>query len=266
MRSSSQKAARPLEFHLQKVAVRYGPVEALRDVTLRLGAGERLALVGPSGGGKSTLLRLLVGGVRAAAGSVSAGGVDLGTLEGSGLRELRSRVGFIHQTLGLVPNLRVVQNVAAGRLGRLGFWAAARHVLLPPRAVQRDIQSLLERVGIGGMIHQRTDRLSGGQQQRVALARALWQQPEVLLADEPVSSLDPARARAVLSLLARMSEEEGLTLCVSLHQFDLAREFFPRLVGLRDGAVLFDKGAAEVGEEEFARLYDLSGLELAGGG
>jgi phosphonate transport system ATP-binding protein len=242
--------------------VAFDTIEALDGISFDIGAGERLAIIGPSGGGKSTLLRLLIGAVRPSEGIILEGGRDLAALSAEELRELRTRIGFMHQHLGLVPNLRVLQNVASGRLGRAGFWKSVRHVLFPPRQTVRDIHALLDRVGIGQNLFQRVDRLSGGQQQRVALARALWQQPDALLADEPVSSLDPSRARDILALLARMSVEDGLTLCVSLHQFDLAREFFPRLVGLRAGRIVFDKPSPAVGESEFHALYDLTGSEL----
>ncbi|MGI8601642.1 MAG: phosphonate ABC transporter ATP-binding protein [Verrucomicrobiales bacterium] len=249
-------------FSIRDVSVAFGAVQALRGINLEIGSGERVAIVGPSGGGKSTLLRLLIGAVWPTDGCVSTLGQDLAHLSSKELRSLRSRVGFIHQNPGLVPSLRVVQNVACGRLGRTGFWSSVRQILFPSRRMVRDIHSLLERVGIAEKIHHRVDAISGGQQQRVGLARALWQQPEALLADEPVASLDPARARDILGLLARMSSEDGLTLCVSLHQFDLARDFFPRLVGLRSGRVVFDKASAEIGAEEFHALYDLTVDEL----
>jgi phosphonate transport system ATP-binding protein len=130
----------------------------------------------------------------------------------------------------------VLQNVIAGRLGRRGSLGALRDLLRPSRSDTREIHRILERVGIGERLYERTDRLSGGEQQRVAIARALFQQPAALLADEPVSSVDPARARDTVSLLAELSAERDLTLCMSLHNLDLAREFFPRLVGLRRGS------------------------------
>jgi len=250
------------DFEIQRTTIRFGPIEALREVTLRIERGQRVALVGPSGSGKSTLLRALIAAVRPAEGSVWVDDRDLATLTTADVRALRTRIGFIHQHLGLVPSLRAWQNVACGRIGRLGLWASVRHVFLPGADVRAQLSRLLGRVGLAERAQTRTDRLSGGQQQRVAIARALWQRPEALLADEPVSSLDPARARAVLSLLTRLSVEDGLTLVVSLHQLELAREFFPRLIGLRGGRIVFDRPAAEVGAAEFQALYELSDGEM----
>lgn len=250
------------DFAIHQATVRFGTIDALRAVTLRVARGERLALVGPSGSGKSTLLRTLIAAAVPVAGRVTVDDRDLATLKTEEVRALRTRIGFIHQHLGLVPNLRARQNVACGRIGRLGLAAAVRHIFFPGATVRAEVAHLLGRVGLGDRPETRTDRLSGGQQQRVAIARALWQQPEALLADEPVSSLDPARGRAMLALLRRLSIEDGLTLVVSLHQLELAREFFPRLVGLRGGRVVFDRPAAEVGESEFRALYELSEGEM----
>jgi len=250
------------DFALHQATVRFGSIDALRKVTLRVRRGERLALVGPSGSGKSTLLRTLIAAASPAEGAVMVDGCDLSTMKAAEVRAVRTRIGFIHQHLGLVPNLRTAQNVATGRIGRLGLVAAIRHVFWPATAVRAELGRALGRVGLADRARTRTDRLSGGQQQRVAIARALWQNPDALLADEPVSSLDPARARAMLALLTRLSAEDGLTLIVSLHQLELAREFFPRLIGLRGGRVVFDRPAEEVGEEAFRALYELSDGEL----
>ncbi len=249
-------------FALERVTVRFGPVTALSGVTLDIAQGAQAAVIGPSGSGKSTLLRLLNGAVLPASGSVRIAGDDLAGLSPGALRELRARTGFIHQQGALVPNMRVASNLACGRLGHCGFFAGLRRVVLPSRREKEEMQRLLGRVGMAERLHSRVDQLSGGQQQRVAIARALWQQPRALLADEPVSSLDPARARAVLALLTALCREDGLTLLASLHQFDLAREFFPRLIGLRGGRIVFDKPSPGVGEAEYQALYDLSGAEL----
>jgi phosphonate transport system ATP-binding protein len=249
-------------FVLDKATVTFGPVTAVSGISLTAARGEQAAVIGPSGGGKSTLLRLLTGAVLPSQGTVRAGGADLAAMSEAALRKLRAATGFIHQQGGLVPNMRVAANLACGRLGRGGLFSGLRQVIMPSRAEKAEMLQLLGRVGLGDRLYSRVDHLSGGQQQRVAIARALWQQPQSLLADEPVSSLDPARARDVLALLTGICREDGLTLMVSLHQFDLAREFFPRLIGLRAGRIIFDKPSAEVGAAEYHALYDL-GADLA---
>lgn len=254
------------EFQLSSVSVRFGTSAALDDVSLSIGGGEAVGLVGPSGSGKSTLLRLLVGALRPTEGAVHVEGQDLVELSRGAMKRVRASIGFVHQDLSLIANLRVAQNVLAGGLGRQSFLGSLRSMLRPARASLERAYAILERVGIPEKLFERTDTLSGGQQQRVAIARALYQQPRALLADEPVSSVDPARARDTVSLLTRISREEHLTLVMSLHNLDLAREFFPRLVGLRAGRVVFDKPSAEIGEAEFHALYDLSETEMLADG
>jgi phosphonate transport system ATP-binding protein len=255
-------------FDLRGVSVVYGNARpALASVDLEIAPGERVGVVGPSGAGKTTLLRLLNGTLRPATGSVSVGGEDLRDRSLQELRAVRSRIGTVHQDLSLVPNLRVVQNVLAGRIGRLSLLATVRLLFLPPKAEVRRVYEILERVGIAEKLYERTDRLSGGQKQRVAIARALFQEPAALLADEPVSSVDPARARDTVALLTELCRERELTLCMSLHNLELAREFLPRLVGLRHGEVVFDRRTSELDDGDFHALYDLAPEEmLADGG
>lgn len=247
---------------LENVTVRYGAAAALDGVSLSIAAGERVGLVGPSGAGKTTLLRLFNGSVRPTSGKSLVLGSDVSALSAGDLRGLRSRVGFVHQDHSLVPNQRVIRNVLAGRLGRRSFAGAVRTMLFPTRAEAADVHRILERVGIQEKLYERTDRLSGGQRQRVAVARALYQEPAALLADEPVASVDPARARDTVSLLASISRESSLTLCMSLHNLDLAREFFPRLVGMRRGRIVFDRPTNQLSDGEFADLYRLSDGEM----
>jgi len=253
-------------FVLNGASVRYGEHLALDTLNLRITEGERVALVGPSGSGKTTLLRLLNASVIPQSGTVNSLGVALSADAGSTAagRRHQSRIGLIPQDLGLVPNLRVIQNVVAGKFGTQGLLAAIRSVISPNQREREKAYTLLARVGIPEKLFERTDTLSGGQQQRVAVARALYQQPEALLADEPVSSVDPARALDTVSLLTSLAEEEGVTLVMSLHNLDLAREYFPRLIGLRSGQVAFDSPAAEVPEGAFEKLYELSEEELLG--
>ena len=242
---------------LERVSVEFGSVTALRDIHLEVGKAERLGLVGLSGAGKTTLLRLFNGMVRPTRGHVHTLGQRLDALSLSNLRSVRARVGFVHQELNLIPNLNVLQNVVLGRLGEISAARALVRLTFPSRQILTEVHELLERVGIGEKLYERVDRLSGGERQRVAIARALFQRPEILLADEPVSSVDPARARSVLELLTDLAREDRLTLCVSLHNLGLAREFFPRLVGMRAGEIAFDRPAETIPEKEFQTLFEL---------
>jgi phosphonate transport system ATP-binding protein len=224
---------------------------ALREVSLTVQGGERVAVLGPSGAGKSTLIGLLNGLVEPTSGDVLVLGARSSALSAKERRRHRSRVGTVHQRLDLVGPLRVVHNVNAGRLGE---WSLARAAwsLVRPQGVAAAV-SALERVGLGDRVFDRTDELSGGQQQRVALARVVLQDPELLLADEPVSSLDPTLAVRVLELLTDIADRR--TLLASLHNPTLAVRFFDRLIGLRDGRVVFDLSSAELAEDALEALY-----------
>jgi phosphonate transport system ATP-binding protein len=240
-------------FRADGLARRYGDRVALAPLSLTIERGETVALVGPSGAGKTTLLHLLAGITEPTSGSVQVLGTPLAQL-GAG-RARAERIGVMHQRLDLVPNLAVVHNVLAGNLGR---WGLARSLasLISPRETGA-ARDALRRVGLEGRLRERTSRLSGGEQQRVALARLLVQNPHALLADEPVSSLDPARAEALVQVLVRMAVEGGHTLVSSLHAVELATAYFGRVIGLRHGAVVFDRAAAAVTRADLARLYAL---------
>ena len=222
-------------FHLQDVGVDYGKTRALEGVSLGIGKGERVCLIGPSGGGKTTLLSLLNARVRATSGVVSVMDEDLAKLGVKDLRKLRSALSWVPQDLGLVGNLRVIQNVISGSGGQGNSLGYLRRVYFPKMKEAEEVHALLQRVGIGEKLYERAARLSGGQKQRVAIARALFQKPEAILADEPVSAVDPERARRLVDLLVRVSSEDERTLVMSLHDVGLAKEFFPRLIGLREG-------------------------------
>lgn len=212
----------------------------LQTTNLLVAEGEPVALVGPSGAGKTTLLRLLAGLQPADHGSVHVHGTELTGLRGADLRQARSRIGFVHQDYALVPNLRASQNIVSGALGRRGLLGGIRDLIWPRRSDLERAHGLLDRMGIGDRLFQRADSLSGGEKQRVAIARALFQDPVALLADEPVASVDPVRARDVIDLLTGLASERGLALVASLHDLELARACFPRIVALRAGEVLFD--------------------------
>jgi phosphonate transport system ATP-binding protein len=242
-------------FSVRQATVRFAGTTALDAVSLEVEAGEVVGLIGPSGAGKTTLLRLLNGTQRPDEGEVVVEGRALTERGESDLRALRARIGFIPQSFDLVPNLRVSQNVLLARLGRGGWLTGMRALLWPAQDDLEQVHQTLQRVGIGDRIFQRTDTLSGGEQQRVAIARALHQQPVALLADEPVASVDPARAREVVGLLVDLARERGVALVVSLHDLPLARTL-PRLVGLRDGSVVFDAPSTQLEDAAFAELYE----------
>ncbi len=255
MTERAAPAAGEAAFELRGVTVRFPGVTALDDVSLTIARGELVGLVGPSGAGKTTLLQLLNAGQALDGGTVIALGRRLDHLNAASLKRLRGRIGFIPQRFHLVPSLRVLQNVMLGRLGQQGFWASLRSFLTPGSAEQEAVYQILQRVGVEEKLFVRTDHLSGGQQQRVAIARALYQKPEAILADEPVASVDPARAVATMKLLTRLAGEEGLTLGVSLHDRDLARAFLPRLIGIRGGRVFKDASSDDWSASDFAALY-----------
>jgi len=240
-----------VRFVLDEVGVTLGTHAALAGVSLRIEPGEVVGLVGPSGAGKTTLLRVLDGSRTPTSGAAQ-------------IAARRHEVGFVHQDLALVPNLRVLQNVLAGAAGRQGLLASLKSAVLPSRAEAAAAHALLTRVGIGDKLYQRTDQLSGGEQQRVAVARALYQRPRALLADEPVSSVDPRRGEATLRWLLELCREDGLTAVISLHDTRLARLLLPRLVGLRAGRVVYDGPAAGLDEAAEERLYALEPDALEG--
>jgi phosphonate transport system ATP-binding protein len=237
---------------LRQVGVRYGAQPALVDITLDVAEGERVALVGPSGAGKTTLLRLCNGAIGQTDGEVIVLGHRLLGVPDREARAVRRRVGAMYQQLHLVGPLRVIHNVNAGRLGS---WSTARALrsLLRPVEVEA-ARAALASLGIEHKLFERTDRLSGGEQQRVALARVLIQRPDLILADEPVSSLDPSRSEEVMGLLTDVVAGRR-TLMVSLHDFGIARRRCDRLVGLRHGRVVFDLPASQVTDQHGVDLY-----------
>jgi phosphonate transport system ATP-binding protein len=240
-------------FELRGASVRLGGADVLADVDLEIGPGERVALVGPSGAGKTSLIRLLNGTVAATRGRVRALGCDYREASTREIRAARRRIGTVHQHFDLVAQLRAVHNVNAGRLGTWPCWKAALSLARPFEV--SNAEAALRRVGIGDKLRERTGDLSGGEQQRVAIARVLVQEPEVILADEPIASLDPARGREVVDLLFEISDETGTTLVASLHDLDVALGRFDRVIGLRAGRVVVDARAADVRDADVAALF-----------
>jgi phosphonate transport system ATP-binding protein len=242
-------------FELKDVSLTYGTFAALRNVSLEIMPGERVALAGSSGAGKSTLIGLLNGTLRPSHGQVQVLGQNLTELSPKALRQIQRQIGTVYQQFHLVNNLRVIHNVNAGNLGRWSFIKAI-FSLIWPLDVARTQQALTQ-VGIAEKMYEPTARLSGGQQQRVAIARVLVQQPQAFLADEPISSLDPERSREIMDLLRNLSQQTQKTLVTSLHDIAFARSHCQRIVGLRHGEVLFDTPATALTNELISQLYKI---------
>lgn len=244
----------PPAFRVLAAEVRFGHAVALTNIHLTVERGERIALIGPSGAGKSTLIRLLNASHRPTSGRVEIFGVASAQQRPKELRILQSRIGTIYQQFDLIGPLRVVHNVNAGHLGRWSLPRAAASLVFP-RGLSLARQ-VLRRVGIADKLFERTDTLSGGQLQRVALARVLVQDPDVILADEPISNLDPMRSREIMDLLRDLALEDRRTLLVSVHDYSFAFTHFSRVIALRDGTVFFDKTPEEIADSEIEKLYE----------
>jgi phosphonate transport system ATP-binding protein len=231
----------------------FGETQALRDIDLTVTKGEVVVLLGRSGSGKSTLLRHIDGLDVPSQGEVTVLGRSVSTLKSKELRQLRGQVAMIFQQFELVPSLTVLENVLTGALARvkgprlgLSTWSTS---------LKREALAHLDRVGLLDRTYSRADMLSGGQQQRVAIARALMQNPEVLLADEPVASLDPESSDVVMRLIREIGTERGLTVICSLHQVDIALGWGDRIVGLRHGKVVLDTPAGNLSKAEVMKIY-----------
>jgi phosphonate transport system ATP-binding protein len=235
------------------VSKRFGDNLALDDVSLDVYRSELVVLLGLSGSGKSTLLRCLNGLHPVSSGSVEVGGVRVDQATGGQLRGLRRNVGFVFQDFNLVGRLSVIENVLIGGLGRLRM--PRYGTLTYPRRMRADALAHLDRVGMADFAQRRADTLSGGQQQRAAIARTLLQRPGLLLADEPVASLDPENAGVVMDLLFRVCIEEKLTVVCTLHQVDLALGWAHRLVGLRSGRKVLDRPAVGMTRADVMEIY-----------
>lgn len=233
---------------------------ALADVTLAAARGERIAVIGPSGAGKTTLLRLLGAALRPTSGLLSLLDADPWAMPAGALRGLRARIGVVHQAPPLPQRQRVVTAVLAGRLGQWPLWRSVASLVYPLDIA--GARAALARLDLGDRLFDRCDRISGGQLQRVGIARVLYQQPDLVLADEPVSALDPALARQAVRVLVQDATARNATLVASLHAVDLALAEFPRVVGVRDGRIAFDLPATDVSEARLRELYASEGAEL----
>lgn len=223
---------------IRDLVVRYDARHTvLNGISLSVARAERVAVLGPSGSGKTTLFRAINGFVPVTSGSIRVNGVEVTQARGQALRHLRSRIAVVSQRHDLVDRLSVYQNVMAGTLGRWPWWRALRFLAKPSEQELDDAAQALRRVGLEHKLRAPTANLSGGERQRVAIARALIQQPILLLADEPVASLDPAFSEQILSLLCDLAEERHVALVCSLHQPDLAEKFFHSVVHVHGGQI-----------------------------
>ena len=231
---------------------RYGNFDALKNIDLDVAPGEFLVVLGPSGAGKSTLLRCINRLAEPSGGDIHIDG-KLAKSDGASLRQLRRQVAMIFQHYNVVPRLSVQKNVLTGRLGAMP--AVLSWLQLFPRADLEIARECLRRVELQDKAELRTDTLSGGQKQRVGIARALAQQPKIILADEPVASLDPKTSRTVLNYLRQASRELGITVVCNLHQIDYAREFGERIVGVSGGRIVFEGGPQALTDDVLKRIY-----------
>jgi phosphonate transport system ATP-binding protein len=234
----------------------------LDRVSLDVGAGEMIALIGPSGAGKSTLIRCINRLVEPTSGSVRLHDVDVTTLGRRRLRAARRKMAMIFQEYALVERLSVMENVLAGQLGNVSFLRSLLRRF--PEATVAEAFELLARVELESHYMKRADELSGGQRQRVGIARAVLQRPDLLLVDEPTASLDPRTSRQIMRLLVEICKERQLAAIVNIHDVALARTFIGRIVGLRDGAIVFDGGPDELDEDRLSDIYGKEDWQATG--
>ncbi len=238
--------------------------EALKDVSFSVEPGEFLVVIGLSGSGKSTLLRCTNRLVEPTAGQILWDGTDVTAASAAELRTVRRRIGMIFQHFNLVKRLSVTQNVLTGRLGYMPTGSSMLYRF--SREDRRAALAALERVGLTQQADKRASELSGGQQQRVGIARALMQNPQIILADEPVASLDPVLAHTILGYLERLNREDGITVICSLHYLDLVQRYATRVIGLRDGRVVYRGTGADIRtmtDEQFHEIYGEEAERLA---
>lgn len=243
-------------------AARAGAPDAIRALRLSVQAGEQVAVIGPSGAGKTSLLQAMACALKPAGGGLRLAGQDPWALSRTDLQRLRGRLFLAPQVPPLPPRQRVVTSVLAARLPAMGLAASLRSLFYPSDITAA--HEALERFDLAEKLFERVDRLSGGERQRVGLARALLAPASLWLVDEPLSALDPSRARQAMATLVDEARARSVSLVATLHQVDMALAHFPRIIGLRDGQLQFDLPSAEVGSERLARLYAQHEAELRG--
>ncbi len=237
--------------HLEKSYTADKPI--LRDINLEIGGRGITAVIGPSGAGKSTLIRCVNGLVAATSGQIIFQGQDITRLSGRRLREMRRRIGMVHQEYSLVERLSVMENLLTGRLGYVPAWRAWLR-RFPTEDIAHAYE-LLDAIGLGEFANRRADQLSGGQRQRVGIARALMQQPDLLLADEPTSSLDPKTSVEIIGLMDTLAAARAIPVIINIHNVDLARRFASRIIGMAKGSIVFDGPPSALHDKHLAEIY-----------
>jgi phosphonate transport system ATP-binding protein len=239
---------------LKQLSKSYVPGKpVLTEINLEIAAQGITAVIGPSGTGKSTLLRCINRLVEPSAGEILFDGEDLAKLKGAALRHARRHIGMVFQEYNLVERLTVMENLLSGRLGYVSSWRAWRRKF-PPDDIRRAFE-LLDMVGLSGFAHRRADALSGGQRQRVGIARAVMQDPRMMLADEPTSSLDPKTSVEIMALLAEVGRSRNIPVVINMHDVELAKRFADRIVGMSGGRIIFDGSAGELSDDMLKRIY-----------
>ena len=242
------------------VSMRYpNGYEALKDINLSIEDGEFVAIIGRSGAGKSTLIRTINKLYDTTAGTITVDGTEVGGLRGAGLRAFRREIGMIFQSFNLITRTTVIKNVLTA-FAPVIPWYRALFGIFTKEEKMRALESL-DKVGILDKAYVRADQLSGGQQQRVALARTLTQSPHIILADEPVASLDPVTAKQVMDDLKRINQETGITVLINIHHVDLALDYATRVLGIRAGEVVFDGPASAVTQQVLDQVYEGASAE-----
>lgn len=237
-------------------------VTALKDINLKIEQGEFVGIIGLSGAGKSTLIRTINKMHPISEGNLTVNGVEVATLKGDSLRKFRRQIGMIFQSFNLVTRAKVITNVLNALVPDIPFW----RVLVGHYKKEEELKALeaLDRVGILDKAYTRVDQLSGGQQQRVALARTLAQNPSIILADEPVAALDPVTANVVMKDFQRINQEFDITVLINIHHVELALEFCDRIIGIRDGEVVYDGPSSNVDAETLNLIYKGQTEEMGG--
>lgn len=240
--------------------------KALTDVSFDVTEGEFLVIIGLSGSGKSTLLRCINRLIDPTSGEIWFNGKDIAKAKGRQLRETRRQIGMVFQQFNLVKRSSVLTNVISGRLGYMNpMWSLTNYT---PRSIRQDAMRALEKVGIPDKAYNRADELSGGQQQRVGIARALMQNPRIILADEPVASLDPVLAHSILGYLEKLNKEQGVTIICSLHYLDLVQRYATRVIGLRDGKIVYEgdnTAIRKMTDAQFKEVYGEDAQRMGSG-